>query len=394
MSFIRLLKIFLIWRLGTLAVVGFSPRFFDLQTLFLGGGVDSYLKNPFVWSLANFDGVHYLSIAKDGYKPLTYFFFPIYPLLIRVVSDVAGIDDIWAGIIISHFALLAALVGLVKLMELDFGANEIFWTVVFLLSFPTSFFLGSVYTESVFLAFSVWSFYFFRKKNFLRSSLLGMIATATRVSGLALVPAFLWNIWEERKVNNKKARLARIAPTLAIPFGLAFYMIYLKFISGDALAFLHNLSIFGEQRSGSFVLFPQVFYRYFFKIVPSLNFDYFPVVFSTFLELLIGLLVLIFGVFGVLIKCGYFLNSLSISRVFIKTPFSYIVYMWGIFIISTLPGSLSSFPRYSLGIFTIFVIVGSWLSNLKPLWRLVIILSMVVNLIIALALFSRGFWIS
>src|SRR3972149_3685262 len=68
---------FLGWRVLLLGFVFLAASFFPLQKLFLGGGIENYLKNPYFWSWINFDGEHYLSLALQGYLPLTYFYFRV-----------------------------------------------------------------------------------------------------------------------------------------------------------------------------------------------------------------------------------------------------------------------------------------------------------------------------
>src|SRR3990167_3987420 len=52
--------------------------------------------------------------------------------------------------------------------------GELYLSIVLLLIFPTSFFLGAFYNDSLFLCLSVWAFYFaFKKKWFFAFLLCG-----------------------------------------------------------------------------------------------------------------------------------------------------------------------------------------------------------------------------
>ncbi len=192
--FKKLISLFLVWRLTILIILLFSLILIPLQGDFLGGGLTEYLKRPLLWAHVNFDGEHYLSIAKYGYKPLTYFFFPLYPLLARSLASIFGggyISNVYSGLTISYAAFVLALCGLMKLIDIDYKKNISWLTIVLLLLFPTSFYFVNYYTESIFLAFTVWSFYFARKGKWFYAGLLGAFSTATRVVGLALFPALL-----------------------------------------------------------------------------------------------------------------------------------------------------------------------------------------------------------
>ena len=174
-----------------------------LQFDFLGGGISNYLTLPHIWAWANFDGEHYLAIAREGYRPLTYFFFPFYPVLTGLIAKFlnSSTSFLYSGLIISNIALWLGMIGLMKLIRLDYDVRIEQTTILLLFFFPTSFYFGSVYTESLFFALVVWTFYFARKKDYLKASVLGVLSTATRVVGLALIPAL---IAEYIIINNVK----------------------------------------------------------------------------------------------------------------------------------------------------------------------------------------------
>src|SRR3972149_7992447 len=256
---------FLTWRVFLLLFVVLGTALFSLQSNVLGGGLENYLKNPYFWGFINFDGEHYLSIALQGYQPLTYFYFPLYPLITKLLANLLGgglIKMATSGLLVSNISFIVALFGLWKLLRLDFKRNISQLTVILLLLFPTSFYFVSYYTEGLTLALIVLSFYFLRKRNWIIAGLLGGVATATRITALALLPAFLYEIWVYRK-ENKENLILPVLSLLLIPMGLGIYMYYLYRATGDPLEFFNTISIFGAQRSTNLILLPQVFYRYF-----------------------------------------------------------------------------------------------------------------------------------
>lgn len=375
-----LLKTFIFWRILLFAFLFLAIGSVTLQQNFLGGGLPSYLKHPFLWAWGNFDGEHYLSIAYQGYQPLTYFFFPIYPLTIAFIAKFLGgsfTSLAISGLLISNISFFVALVGLWKLIRLDYKKDIARLTILLLLVFPTSFYFGSIYTESMFLALVVWSFYFARKGKWILAGLLGAVLTATRVVGLALIPALLIEAYLQRR-EKKKLNLFPIAIGILFSvLGIFAYMLYLNKVTGDPLEFFHNVSIFGQQRSSNLVLLPQVFYRYFFKVLPSINYSYFPVVFVTYLEITTALVFL----------------GLTIAS-FFKLRLSYAFYLAIGYIIPTLSGSFSSFHRYVLILFPAFILSAIWLSKRKKWIKAVIFLILILGLLIATSLFTRGFWVA
>ena len=109
---------------------------------FLGGGMEKYLSNPFLFAWANFDGEHYLSISQIGYRGLEQAFFPIYPLLMNVLSKPFGGSietSVLMGFLVSNIAFVLAIHFLYKLIKLDFPKEIAILTILLMLVFPTSF---------------------------------------------------------------------------------------------------------------------------------------------------------------------------------------------------------------------------------------------------------------
>ena len=371
---------FISWRISLFIFLFFALSTVSLNTDFLGGGLTEYLKNPHLWAWINFDGEHYLSIAYQGYQPLTYFYFPAYPLLTRLVAtlfDQSYKNLAVVGLLVSNISLLFTLLGLYKLVLLDFKKKVAYLAIALLLLFPTSFFLGSFYTESLFLALAVWSFYLARQKAWFWAAVLASLASATRVVGLALFPALILEWWFQSYKTRQKPAPRSFFYLFLAPLGLIFYMAYLQRVTGDPLEFLHSVEIFGQQRSSTFVILPQVFYRYFVRILPSLNYNYFPVVFSTLLEITTALLFL----------------ALSIAA-FFRLRLSYAAFLALGYIIPTLSGSFSSLPRYVLVLFPGFILMAYYLNGLSRSAKLVIMGVLSASLAIATAMFVRGYWIA
>jgi Gpi18-like mannosyltransferase len=278
------------------------------------------------------------------------------------------------GLLLSNLLLIISLVGLWRLLSLDYPKKITQYTIALILLFPTSFYLGGYYTEGLFLALAVWAFYFIRQKKWIVAGLLIGASTATRIIGLALIPALIFELYLSYKSRFPAKTLVAIILSFS---GIALYMLYLNSTAGDPLAFFHNLSIFGAQRQSSLVLFPQVFYRYLFKVLPAINYNYFPVVFSTYLEFIVA------SVFLVLVVTS-----------FMKLRLSYTLYLSFAYLISTLPGSFSSFSRYALVLFPGFILMSIYLIKAPRLLKAVIFSGLFVALGIATTLFVRGYWIA
>ena len=376
----RIVIYFLTWKIFIFIFLVFSLATLPLQFDFLGGSINSYLNNPYVWSFVNFDGTHYLSIVIDGYKPLTYFYFPFFPMLVRLVSNILGsgsiIQTVNIGIWLNNLFFITALAGLYKLVIIDYTRKIAYLTVILLLLFPTSFYFSAFYNESLFLALTIWCFYFARSRKWIAAGALGILASATRVVGIALLPALIIEVFLQKRNGDKKIIIPFLS-AISVLIGLFVYIIYLYFKTGDPLEFVNSVGIFGQQRSSSLVFLPQVFYRYIFKVLPNINYDYFPIVLSTFLEIFSAVAFTFLVIFS-----------------FVRLRLSYAVYAAIAFLIPTLSGSFSSLPRYVLVLFPAFLLSAVFLEKANKLVKALIFIVLTISLTITAALFFRGFWVS
>ena len=187
--------------------------------------------------LVRWDAGHYLTIAIDGYVYPNMAFFPLYPLLVKSLNFFIG-NIILSGLIVSWVSLYLAIFFLFKLIVIKLKDKNIaYLSIIFLLIFPFAIFYSTIYTEALFLFFTVAAFYFSEKKNWLLVGLLACFASATRIFGILLFGVFLLVYLSDRKFNLKKIDKNLLFIFLA-PLGLIFYMIFLQIKFGDPLIFL------------------------------------------------------------------------------------------------------------------------------------------------------------
>ena len=147
-------------------------------------GLAHYLLQP--WH--NWDGHWFSLIAQQGYfeRP-TAAFFPLYPLLLAGVSWFLDGQIELAGVLISNIALLGALALLYQLVQLDFPRAVARRALLHLAIFPTAYYLGAVYSESLFLLVSVGALYAARRDTWWLAGVLGFLAALTRSQGILLL---------------------------------------------------------------------------------------------------------------------------------------------------------------------------------------------------------------
>lgn len=373
-----IITIFFFWRIGLFLIAYFGSKLLRFSPSFPYSDIwllPSKLPSWF-WGFANFDGVHYLTIAKTGYSAnFTQVFFPLYPLLINIIHKILPfLDLITVGLLLSNLLFLVSLFMLARLLRLDYPEVIVKWFLAFLVLFPTSFYFGSLYTESLFLVLIIGTFYFARRKNWWLAGIFGALASATRLIGILLLPAILWERYTQKKDITYFKKIIRFPPLYLIPLGLISYMLYLQWRFGDALLFWHVQPVFGAQRSGSAIITPfQVLWRYFKIItsVPSTQYQWWTAIYE-----LAGFLMALFCLIAAHLK---------------KVRLPYLIFAWLALITPVLTGTFSSIQRYILIIFPIYLA----LALIKTKWLKILILFLFAGLlIVSTVLFTNGFWVS
>lgn len=353
--------IFIVWRLYLViaAFIGawwlpFRPSFPYWDTVLVGTKLPQG-----VWQWANFDGVHYLTLAQRGYDGFgTQVFFPLYPLLIRIVGIVFGGNYLLAGLLISNVSILVAAILLYRLILNKYNQSTARWAVVFLFAFPLSYVFGSVYTEALFLLLLLSAFY----TTGIMAGFMAVMAGGTRIIGvfvgLGLVLKKNW--WG----------------VLGI-LGLILFSGYLFLRFGNPFLFLSAQSAFGNARSTSLATLVnplQVIFRYLkiFVTVSYRQYDFW-VALLEFLAFIFGSAVLIYA---------------SIKKIF---PRDWLIFSWAALILPVLSGTLSSMPRYLIVIFPLYI----WLAMIKSKTiKLGLVVTFIVLLGLFTSLFIRGYWLS
>jgi hypothetical protein len=221
---------------------------------------------PFINAWTLWDGYWYLNIARDGYLYIPQeisntSFYPLYSILTRVVQGVVG-DWSWAALIVSNLALLGALILLYHLMLHETQGNRLAAAraVQYLAFFPTAYFLFAAYTESLFLLFTVGTFYAARTQRWTWAIVCAMCAAVTRVVGVALVVVLVLEVWRmiRRDDGAWAVRLARVWPlALAcafVPLMMFSFFAYNQQMYGNFFLYLDSQAFWERELGAPFAL--------------------------------------------------------------------------------------------------------------------------------------------
>lgn len=370
--------IFFSWRIGLIIISFFAVKYLPFKPSF--PFYDSILANlspsQFIWHWANFDGVHYITIAQKGYigTGLIQAFFPVYPLTIRLFNFIFN-NYLYTGLILSNVAFFLGIYFFLTLLKEE-KIKTTFWPLVFLLFFPTSYYFGTLYSESLFFLFTVLVFILLKRKQWLAVSLFCALASGTRLVGIFLAPVVAWEFYYANSKNKQKINLYLkvIGLTLISLGGFIIFCWYLYRNFGDPFYFVSVQNSFGASReTDKLILFYQVVWRY-LKMAVTVNRNNI-LYYSVMQELILSILALILLIWGL----------------FKKVNKAYLFFSFSSFFLPTLTGNLSSMPRYLMLILPIYLLLAK--INNKVIKTILLGISTLL-LIINTALFLRGFWVS
>ena len=200
------------------------------------------------------DAPHYTDIAVFGYMAhdpgnlvapgyeqvfpgdldLYIVFFPLYPWLVAAVNAVVGAPILSAFMVATVASLFVAPL-LYRLVAVDLGDRIGRSSALFLLIFPTAYFLHIGYTESLFLALAFGSLWLARTGRWWGAGLVGGMAALARINGLVLIPALLVEAWLQwRRHGRLEAGWLAIG---GVAIGFAAYLALNLVVYGDPFAF-------------------------------------------------------------------------------------------------------------------------------------------------------------
>ncbi|MEM4266179.1 MAG: glycosyltransferase family 39 protein [Candidatus Woesearchaeota archaeon] len=285
-------------------------------------------------------GVHdtgwYLNVAANGYPPgfdpavqSNWAFFPLYPLLMRLLGGIVGSNYV-AGIIISNVCLIVAAIFLYKLVKLDADKQTAFGAVKYMFLFPTAFVLSGVFTESLFLLLAITGFYYAKKGKWWAAGIAGFFLSLTKSLGIILVVPLLYEYLKTKNFKIEKIRKDILWLGL-IPLGLIVFSIYNFYKTGNYLAFAYVQKAWGHGFSNPLK----------FIVNGSISSN-----------------------LGVLFASYFTLALLVIIIFYKKVDTPYLIFSLFLFIIPLLSiPTYESFPRYLIAIFPLFIIFAKLGKN-------------------------------
>ncbi len=337
---------------------------------------------------AHWDGAWYSEIATKGYgarDPASTAFFPLYPMLVRLGAALGGGPALW-GVLISLGGALLTLYFLYGIAEKLYDWRVARAATTTFAFFPTAFFLNAVYTESLFLAFStgaIWAAYV--RRDLLLAGILGALAAATRNLGiLLLIPLFL-----EWRGSRREFGTSGLVALGLVPVGLGAYIVFLTGKFGDPLIFARQQGEYwGRTLTNPFLTIQRAWsaagdgLRYVFhpatlfldsSATPSLQAS------NTLNLAFLAFFLVIMAVGLYVLPPGLSIYTFIITLLPVLTP--------------TPAFPLMSLPRFLLGAFPLFLVLGYLLSGRENTFRVWLFFSVLFGVALTV-MFATWRWVA
>ncbi|MEV5016049.1 hypothetical protein ACIGW1_29745 [Streptomyces sp. NPDC053780] len=205
--------------------------------------------------LATWDGWWYLQVAEHGYHPSlvrldsdglftvqqnSVAFFPLYPALIRMVSESTGLGLYGSGILVSVVSSFIAAAGIYAVISLLAGARAGtiaagLWAVA-----PGAGVEWAVYSESLFVAIAAWACYAVMTRRWVVAGLLAFTAGLNRPTSAVLIGAVgLAALVTLARPESRREHGIRgpVYAMLVAPLGLLGYIAWVGWSTGEATAY-------------------------------------------------------------------------------------------------------------------------------------------------------------
>ncbi|MFF6953316.1 glycosyltransferase family 39 protein [Streptomyces iakyrus] len=235
---------------GVLKLAGFAVFMYLLDS-----AGDFRKKNPrfgggeHAWDvLASWDGWWYQQIAEHGYDPAlepvpgakglitlegnSAAFFPLYPTLMRLVSECTGLGLYGAGMTVSVIASFVAALGVYAVAKRLGGHRTGLVAAGLWAVWPGSGTEWSGYSESLYTALAAWACHAVMSRRWLTAGLLTCAAGLCRPTAVALVAALAVAaaLSLRRREDGVRRPLAAVA---VAPLGLFGYLAWVNYRMGD-----------------------------------------------------------------------------------------------------------------------------------------------------------------
>ena len=200
-----------------------------------------FVKNMWLDLWGVWDSAWYINVALHGYPAQlvagesNYGFFPLYPLLMKIVNIIVH-HHYFSGLIVSNVCLITACIFCYKLVRLIADEDTAMRSIKYIFLFPVGFILSAVFSESLFLALILMCFYYAKKGQWLFAGIAGFFLALTKAIGVLIIIPLFYEYLESKQFKLSELRLD-ILCLVMLPLGTLAFMMFCYFRTGNLFAY-------------------------------------------------------------------------------------------------------------------------------------------------------------
>lgn len=356
------ISVYLLWR----GVILLYQIFIQPLYFLTPSSIDPYQRLFISW-VTGWDAGHYTGIAQAGYIYPQQAFFPLLPLLSRILA--LGTAPSFELIYLLDFVIsMAGFCMFYIVAKKMVGQYTAKLALILFASFPTTLFLHANYSEGLFLILTLLVFFFEDSKHYLIAATCCLFSSMSRLVGSANALTFLF-------LNQKSQSLFKRIAFFTIGLGgLFLFMIFLWINYSNPLLFLNaqkEWCLSGGRCGLVIPVVPLINFGILLFNQPSLIQDLSPIFADWFLTIIF---------------------ILMLPLVFFKLGIRPFVYSLTCIILPLASGSIVAMSRYLLVVFPVFFIFPTIIKS-RILFLLICLLFLLWQLKFV-AFFTGGVWVA
>lgn len=242
---IRYVFVLFVGTRAVLIVIGVASRM--ILDMYQGGQrLVAYSTQVWLDIWGSWDTGWYLGIARHGYSPeistgllttgqANFAFFPLYPMLVRLIGFFTG-AHFEVGLILSNVFFLVGAVLFYRLAKLDIDATAAERAVLLLFLAPAGFIFSGMFTESLFFMLLVAVWYCARRGKWALAGIAGFLLALTRPIGVLILIPLVYEYLKEREFQIRSIKWS-LGYLGLIPLGTILFLGYVGWLTGDVWSY-------------------------------------------------------------------------------------------------------------------------------------------------------------
>ena len=216
---LTLVSVFIFFKIPISSPSEFGGGYYDVIPLLSGW------RGALLGMWQRWDTIHYQSIAQWGYnQPYLTVFFPGYPILGHAVSRLLHISDLAGLLLVSNIFAWLSLILLHHIVRSLYDQHTANLALIFLVTFPSSFFLFAGYPQSMVLFLILLCYWEAKQGHWLWAALAALAAGLTHGSVAPLSLMLAWQTFQTLKHTRFSMRWAIALVPLMPVAGIALFL--------------------------------------------------------------------------------------------------------------------------------------------------------------------------